>query len=78
MDPLELAEVIERYVRPQTFPLGFRLVRSEEEIGRARRFEGLTICQIYNMARRYRSIVYFDIKHHLPCGDSGVRVCGAG
>ncbi len=68
MDPPELAEVIGKYVRPQTFPLGFKLVRSECEIGRAKRFEGLTICQIYNMARRYRWIVYFDVNTTCPVG----------
>ncbi len=68
MDPSELAGIIDRYVRPQTFPLGFKLVRGEEEIGRARRFEGLTICQIYNMARRYRWIVYFDVNTTCPVG----------
>ena len=68
MDPKKLAEEIERYIKPQTFPIGFKMVRSEEEIGKARRFEGLTVCQIYNIARRYRWIVYFDINTTCPVG----------
>ncbi|WP_202320220.1 DUF169 domain-containing protein [Archaeoglobus neptunius] len=68
MNCSELAVEIERYIRPQTFPLGFKLVKSEEEIGRARRFDGLTICQIYNMARRYRWVVYFDLNTTCPVG----------
>ena len=68
MKPPKLAEIIWKYVKPQTFPLGFKLIKSEEEIGKARRFEGLTICQIYNMARRYRWIVYFDINTSCPVG----------
>lgn len=68
MKPQELAEEIERYIKPQTSPIGFKLIKREEEIGKARRFENLTICQIYNMARRYRWTVYFDLKTTCPVG----------
>ena len=68
MECSELAQAIEKYIRPQTFPIGFKLVKSEEEIGKARKFDNLTICQIYNMARRYRWIVYFDLKTTCPIG----------
>ncbi len=69
MKPSQLAEIINTYIKPQTFPLGFKLVKDSSEIPeKARRFEKLTICQIYNMARRYRWTVYFDINTTCPLG----------
>ncbi len=69
MKPQELAEVIATYVRPQTFPIGFKLVRDESEVPeKVRKFKNLAICQIYNLARRYRWTVYFDVNTTCPLG----------
>ena len=69
MKPSEFAEVVERYVRPSTFPIGFKLVKSMDEVPeKARKIEGITICQAYNMARRYRWTVYFDGETTCPLG----------
>jgi uncharacterized protein (DUF169 family) len=69
MKPSEFAVVVGRYLKLPTFPIGFKLVRSEKEVpSKAKKFEGLTICQIYNMARRYRWTVYFDMRTTCPIG----------
>ena len=69
MKPSEFARVVERYIRPATFPIGFKLVKSADEVPeRVRRFDGITICQAYNMARRYRWTVYFDGNTTCPLG----------
>ncbi|WP_290597459.1 MULTISPECIES: DUF169 domain-containing protein [unclassified Archaeoglobus] len=69
MKPSELAKVIDRYIKPQTFPLGFKLVKDSSEVPeKVRKFKNLTICQIYNIARRYRWTVYFDLNTTCPLG----------
>lgn len=69
MQPTELDAALLKFLRPQSFPIGFKLVRSEEEIPeKARRFKGLTICQIYNISRRYGWLVYFDRHTTCPVG----------
>lgn len=55
----ELGELIERYVRPETFPLGLRVLAPGEDVPeRARRPKAdlgvqVSICQGVSMARRY-------------------------
>ncbi|MCC6028342.1 MAG: hypothetical protein DSO01_01185 [Archaeoglobi archaeon] len=64
MTPKELSVVIERYIRPQTFPLSFKFGDDQ----RARKLKDLTICQIYNMARRYGWFLKFDVETTCPLG----------
>ncbi len=69
MKPSDFAKILERYIKPTTFPIGFKLVEDEEIIPeKARRFSDITICQAYNMARRYRWTVYFDGSTSCPIG----------
>ncbi|AGK60317.1 Uncharacterized protein conserved in archaea [Archaeoglobus sulfaticallidus PM70-1] len=69
MNANELGEVIERYLRVQTFPLGFRFVKSKEEVPeKARVIPDIAICQAYNLARKYGWTVYFDINTTCPLG----------
>ncbi|MCL6453924.1 MAG: DUF169 domain-containing protein [Alicyclobacillus sp.] len=59
MDAKELASAIEQHVRPDTFPVGIRIVREEGELPArykrpSRDFgERITICQAVGYARRY-------------------------
>ncbi len=58
LSPQELAQQLERHVRPETFPLGIRfLAEGEAPPERARRPRALgfqaAICQAVGMARRY-------------------------
>lgn len=69
MRPSEFARIVGKYIKPSTFPIGFKLVKSEDELPeKTRRFKGLTICQIYNMARKYKWTVYFDVNTSCPIG----------
>lgn len=69
MKPSEFNRILEKYIRPTTFPLGFKLIKDEKEIPeKARRFEDITICQAYNMARRYKWTVFFDSRTTCPLG----------
>ncbi|MDA8345204.1 MAG: DUF169 domain-containing protein [Thermaerobacter sp.] len=59
MEPKELAQAIDRYVRPETFPLALRVLQREEEIPQKARLPHrdlgiqVSICQGISMARRY-------------------------
>jgi uncharacterized protein (DUF169 family) len=59
MEMAKVAEAIEKYVRPDTFPLGITVVKNEEQLtGKWKRpFRDfgvtLTICQAITMSRRY-------------------------
>uniref|UniRef100_A0A7J2TLN4 DUF169 domain-containing protein n=1 Tax=Archaeoglobus fulgidus TaxID=2234 RepID=A0A7J2TLN4_ARCFL len=64
MKPKELAAVIERYIHPQTFPISFKFGEDE----RARKLKDLTICQVYNMARKYGWFLKFDVETVCPIG----------
>ncbi|MEM0203457.1 MAG: DUF169 domain-containing protein [Archaeoglobaceae archaeon] len=64
MRPKELANAIDRFIRPQTFPLAFKF----GDDARARKLKDLTICQIYNIARRYGWFLKFDVETTCPLG----------
>jgi uncharacterized protein (DUF169 family) len=69
MEPKELNEALERFLRPQTFPLAFKFVKSKEEVPeRARKIDGITICQAYNLSRKYGWTVFFDSSTTCPIG----------
>ena len=69
MKPSDFANVLQKYVKPQTFPLGFKLVRDLSEVPeRARRFDNITICQGYNLARYYRWTVFLNENTVCPIG----------
>ena len=69
MKPSEFAKILERYVRPQTFPLGFKLIKDVSELPeRAKRFSTITLCQGYNLARVYRWTVFIDRSTVCPIG----------
>ncbi len=69
MKPSEFAKILQRYVRPQTFPLGFKMVRETSEVPeRAKRFDNITLCQAYNLARIYRWTVFIDGNTVCPIG----------
>ncbi len=69
MKPSEFAGILQRYVRPQTFPLGFKFIKDVSEVPeKARRFDNITLCQGYNLARFYRWTVYLDNKTVCPIG----------
>ncbi len=69
MKPSEFANIVQRYVRPQTFPLGFKLVKNPVEVPeKAKRFDDITICQGYNLARYYRWTVFLDGNTVCPIG----------
>lgn len=58
MEGLEAAKTIERYIRPDTFPLGFRVLKDGEPVPDKARRPGamgfrVSICQGVSMARRY-------------------------
>lgn len=59
LDPRAVAEAIDRHVRPETFPLGIRVLRGDEplplRVRRPYRDLGIrvSICQGISMARRY-------------------------
>jgi uncharacterized protein (DUF169 family) len=59
MEAIKLAEMIEQYVRPDTFPLGIRVCRQEEALPEKVKRPGqdfglqVTICQAVTMSRRY-------------------------
>ncbi len=59
MEPKELAEAIDRYVRPETFPLALRVLGKDEELPKKARLPHrdlgiqVSICQGVSMARRY-------------------------
>ncbi|MBX6351136.1 MAG: DUF169 domain-containing protein [Clostridia bacterium] len=59
MEPAELAQTIERYVRPDTFPVAARIWPREEPLPERTRRPAedlgarITICQAVSMARRY-------------------------
>ncbi|MCS7121213.1 MAG: DUF169 domain-containing protein [Archaeoglobaceae archaeon] len=76
MNTKELENVLERYLKLQTFPIGFKLVKEEKEIPeKARKFKNLTICQIYNLSRRYGWITYFDKNTSCPLGIIAYNFC---
>ncbi|WP_048090531.1 DUF169 domain-containing protein [Geoglobus acetivorans] len=78
MKASEFNRFVEKYIRPSTYPIGFRLVKHEGEVPeKARRFEGITICQAYNMARRYKWTVYFDANTICPIGLVAYGFCEA-
>jgi|Deesub1362A_J573_1020465.scaffolds.fasta_scaffold00135_83 uncharacterized protein (DUF169 family) len=69
MEPAELSRVIGKYLRPQTFPLGFRFLKSRDEAPEKTRFiPDIAICQAYGLARRYGWTVYFDVNTTCPLG----------
>ncbi|MCF8568458.1 DUF169 domain-containing protein [Alicyclobacillus tolerans] len=59
MDPMELNEAIGRYVRPDTFPVGVKIVRNHSELPdkckhpKADLGVEITICQAVGFSRRY-------------------------
>jgi len=59
MDPATLNTEIETHVRPQTFPVGIRMVRAGEPLPENARIPGrdlgirVAICQTFSIARRY-------------------------
>jgi len=59
MDPAAVNDAIEKFVRPQTFPLGIRMIRSgeplPEKVRRPAQDMGIkvAICQTFSIARRY-------------------------
>ncbi len=69
MNPKELQEALERFLRIDSFPLGFKFIKSEDELPeKYRRADNLTICQAYNLARRYGWTVFFDKNTTCPIG----------
>jgi len=69
MKPSEFAKILERYIRPQTFPLGFKLIKDATKIPeKAKRFDNITLCQAYNLARMYRWTVFIDKNTVCPIG----------
>jgi len=58
-DPVEVNAALEQYVRPQTFPLGIRMVRPGEPLPERVRIPSrdlgirVAICQTFSIARRY-------------------------
>ena len=69
MNPKELQEKLEQYLRLESFPLGFKFVKSEEELPeKFRRADDLTICQAYNISRRYGWTMFFDRNTTCPIG----------
>jgi uncharacterized protein (DUF169 family) len=69
MNPQELNSVIERYVKPQTFPIGFKFVKNKDLVPEKTKFiPELAICQAYNLARRYGWTVFFGLETTCPLG----------
>jgi uncharacterized protein (DUF169 family) len=69
MEAGELMKAIERYLRPQTLPIGIKFIKRREELPEKVRFiPDLTICQAYNLARRYGWTVFFGRDTTCPLG----------
>jgi uncharacterized protein (DUF169 family) len=69
MDPATLSSVIEKFIRPQSFPVGFKFVKARDEVPEKTRFvPDITICQAYNLARKYGWTVFFGIETTCPLG----------
>ncbi len=65
----ELMAVIEKYLRPQSFPIGFKFLKQKGEAPEKTKFiPELTICQAYSLARRYGWTVFFGIETTCPLG----------
>jgi len=63
MDPRQVSETLNLYVRPQTFPLALKLCLSESELPQRVRIPmrdmgyQITLCQSYGIARRFRWVM---------------------
>ncbi len=69
MDPTELTDVIEEYVRPRTYPIGFKFVNDPDDYpGRVGQIDDITICQGYGLARFYGWTMHVDIRTSCPIG----------
>ena len=69
MEAKDLMAAIEKYIRPQTFPIGFKLLKKKEDAPEKTRFiPELAICQAYNLARRYGWTVFFGLETTCPLG----------
>lgn len=69
MDPTELTNVLEEYIRPRTFPIGFTFVDDPDDYdGRVGQVDDITICQAYGLARYYGWTMHVDIRTSCPIG----------
>jgi len=59
MDPKQISDALNQYVRPQTFPVAIRMCTSEEELPEKVRLPlrdvgtNVSLCHAIAMARRY-------------------------
>lgn len=76
MNTEELEKILQNYIKIQTFPIAFKLVKDEKEVPeKVRRFKNLAICQIYNISRRYGWTTYFDKNTSCPLGIIAYNFC---